>query len=86
MINPQNIHPDYDKNLKKVMAQGYRGLSADELKALPYHLSRMGGPTILMNAKGDLKSVSHITGMIADETRDPPKPRICKGLGPKPKR
>lgn len=69
-ISPDHWHPDYEKNLKKLQAEGYRGAKEEEL---PPHLRRIcGGDSYLINAEGDLKSVSQSSGEVKRVSSLPP--------------
>ncbi len=73
MICPDNWHPNYEKNIKKLEGEGYHLPKVGEL---PRHLEMIcGGETYMVNNKGQIKSVSQGSGQIADVSLMPPKRR-----------
>jgi hypothetical protein len=73
-IFPGNWHPDYEKNMKKLEAEGYRGAKQEEL---PPHLRQVcGAESYLINSEGDLKSVSQSTGEV-NRVSSLPRDRNC---------
>lgn len=57
-------HPDYENNIQRLKAEGWRFPKTDEL---PKHLQRIcANETFLVNDKGGIKCVNHATGEVND--------------------
>jgi hypothetical protein len=72
-------HPDYDKNIEKLEAQGYRVPTASDMEKkipAPQEIGLLMVGMILTNAQGQRKHVHSETGEISDLSPVQPETKL----------